>query len=100
MLKVKVGVLPKILIIAAASINAAWGKPWDIVITSGNDSEHMLGSKHYTFAALDLRISNIPKDELAPYIERLKARLGTGFDVILETNHIHIEHDLHANKKS
>lgn len=93
MLKVKRGVKPKILVIAAAAINAAIDKEWDVVITSGNDSTHMVGSKHYSWEALDLRTFNIPPAELSPYITRLQDRLGPDYQVILEKDHIHVEYD-------
>ena len=93
MLKVKRGVKPKILVIAAAAANAAWDEGWDVVITSGTDGQHMVGSKHYSSEALDLRISNIPVLDLPLYVERLRARLGHDYDVVLESDHIHVEFD-------
>lgn len=95
MLKVKNGVKPKNLIIAAAAINAASDANLtnDIVITSGTDGKHMVGSKHYIGDALDLRRSNIPSKLLDTYLTRLRGRLGGDYDVILEIDHIHIEYD-------
>lgn len=93
MLKVKPGVEPRILIIAAAAINAAEGLGFDVVITSGNDGTHKVGSKHYSYEALDLRTFNIPKQYRALYIDRLRFRLGNAYDVIDEGDHIHVEYD-------
>ena len=95
MLKVKNGVTPKNLQIACAAINAVaqLSADYNIIITSGTDGVHMEGSKHYTGDALDLRISNIPKDQLQRYIKALKGRLGPDFDVVLESDHIHVEFD-------
>lgn len=93
MLKVKAGVMPRILIIAAAAVNAAEGMGVDIVITAGIDGKHMINSKHFTYEALDLRRSNIPAAQLLPYTHRLQARLGSAYQVILEVDHIHVEYD-------
>lgn len=95
MLKVKTGVKPKNLVIAAAAINTAIqiDLPVDIVITSGTDGKHMKGSKHYSGDALDLRRSNIPTKLLDTYLTRLRGRLGEDYDVVLEKDHIHVEYD-------
>jgi hypothetical protein len=95
MLKVKNGVKPKNLIIMAAANNAAIdaGLVNDIVITSGIDGVHKIGSKHYTGDALDIRRSNIPPKLLDTYLTRLRGRLGGDYDVILEHDHIHVEYD-------
>lgn len=95
MLKVQRHVTPKSLMIAAAAINAATqlNAEWDVIITHGMDGQHMEGSLHYEGAAIDLRISNIPQHMRASYIATLKARLGTKFDVVRESDHIHVEFD-------
>lgn len=94
MIKVKDGVTPRNLYIAAAIANAAWDLPYDITITSGTDGQHMVGSKHYLGAALDIRTSNFPaKKDIEFFIQRLQTRLGKDYQVILEADHIHAEHD-------
>lgn len=93
MLKVKNGVTPKNLIIAAAIANVGWDLPFDLVITSGTDGKHMKGSKHYTGEALDVRTSNIPKGEVGLVLNRLQTRLGSDYQVLLEADHIHVEFD-------
>ncbi len=93
MLKVKSGVTPKNLTIAAAAINASEGLGFDVVITSGTDGKHMRQSKHYDGNALDIRTVNIPRTARAPYLAQLRVRLGEDYDVIDEGNHIHIEYD-------
>lgn len=65
----------------------------ELVITSLNDGHHMEGSLHYKGDAADLRtryFSGAAKDKVS---ETLRERLGIDFDVILETDHIHIEYD-------
>jgi hypothetical protein len=65
-------------------------------ITSANDSEHMEGSLHYDNRAFDIRIRNIighVKNEARLWAERMQVELGDGYDVLLESDHIHIEYD-------
>lgn len=94
-LLIKTGVKPKSLTIAAAVINTVTegGFGFDPVITSGNDSKHMAGSKHYTHNALDIRTSNIPPASREGFKAALKQRLGTDYDLIDEGDHIHLEYD-------
>lgn len=94
MLKIKTGVRPKNLIIAAAIANVAEALGLTLYITSGTDGKHRVGSKHYSHEALDLRRSNIPSKLLDTVLVQLRGRLGGDYDVILEDDHIHIEWDV------
>lgn len=92
-------IVPKTTIIASAVINAAntLGLP-DMYVTSGNDSKHMQGSKHYEDKALDLRTKHLTLPMKAALIKEVKRRLGPDYDVILEfegtmNEHLHIEHN-------
>ena len=69
----------------------------DCWLTSGNDSQHMDGSKHYDGRAVDLRVHNIASeaDRLLVF-SRLKASLGPQFTVLYEdpagpNAHYHIQ---------
>ena len=95
MIKVKRGVKPKALVIAAAAANANLDLDFDIVITSGTDGTHMVGSKHYTGEALDFRTQGVESTTLNLWVERVKERLGPDYQVIIESTppHIHIEFD-------
>jgi len=64
----------------------------DLVITSLTDSKHSPNSLHYSGNAADLRISNIPESVRPEIFSDLKNNLSTHFDVILESDHIHIEY--------
>jgi len=97
-LKVKVTVRPRSLMIAAAAINAAneLTIPLDTTITSGNDSEHMTGSKHYTGDALDFRTKHLAPPQRAKWMSVIARRLGPNYQLILEdagkpNEHLHIE---------
>ena len=101
MLRVKSTVRPKSLWIAAAFINAAieLGLERDILITSGNDSEHMIGSAHYRDDALDLRTKSMQSTlQKKRFVEIVQRRLGPEFQVFLEhlgeaEEHVHAEWD-------
>lgn len=63
----------------------------EVVVTSGEDGEHMEKSLHYLGLAVDVRR---PDDAMVPFIMRgLREALGPDFDVVDERNHIHIEYD-------
>lgn len=63
----------------------------DPELTSVMNGEHMPGSLHYVGQACDLSIKNIESNNLEQLKDDLKYRLGPDFDVILSSDHIHIE---------
>lgn len=95
----KPSVKPRSLLLMAAVSNVARSLPHDVYITSGNDSAHMVGSKHYTNEAVDIRSKNFPSAQAKRlFISDVLLRLGTGYDMILEgegtvNEHFHLEHD-------
>lgn len=64
-------------------------------ITSASDGEHMTGSKHYTGEAYDFRTRNVVggQIECARWVTRLREELGSNYDVVLESTHLHAEYD-------
>ena len=100
-LKIKSGVTPRLLYIAAAIANVAQtlDEPDDITITSGTDGKHMAGSLHYKGAALDVRTKNFPNSQAKRvFIDAVLKRLGSGYQGILESEgklaeHAHFEFD-------
>ena len=93
-------VVPKTVIIACAVVNAAnvLGFTEDMLVTSGNDSTHMQGSKHYTDEALDFRTKHLTPQQKHALTTLVKVRLGLDYDVIQEfeglgNEHLHIEWD-------
>ena len=81
-------------LIRADSLYATRGL--DCWITSGNDSTHMIGSKHYTGRAVDLRTHHVPDPEALA--DALHAALGPRFTVLYESagtpnQHLHIQYD-------
>lgn len=72
----------------------------DCILTAGVDGKHGHGSLHYVGLAIDLRIRNLsPGNDLGPTTmaratvlkNELKRALGIEYDVVLESNHFHIE---------
>lgn len=98
-LKVKGTVQPKILMMMAAIANVAQNldEPVDVLVTSGNDSKHMVGSKHYTYEALDIRSKNFPSAIAKQhFMNAVLKRLGSGYQMILESEGQANEH-MHLN---
>lgn len=70
-----------------------------LVITSGNDSEHMKGSKHYDNLAIDIGTNSSDKNDYNNFKELLKDKKKVALykstynieDIIDEGDHIHIE---------
>jgi len=65
------------------------------VITSGNEqsAHHMSGSLHYEGKALDLRDRTIHPAHRKLAAEMLRFKLGPDYDIVLESDHIHLEFD-------
>jgi hypothetical protein len=64
-----------------------------LVITSALDGKHMAGSMHYKGLAIDVRLPSVEKVANMHIVSILRDRLGFNYDVVLESNHIHIEYD-------
>jgi hypothetical protein len=62
-------------------------------ITSGNDGVHMDHSLHYDGLAIDIRTNTMTDYQKNLCISYLRERLDGCFDIILESDHIHIEYD-------
>lgn len=68
-------------------------------ITSTTDGKHMEGSKHYTGNAIDVGIRSsstfqfFSKAIQIALVAAIKAVLGADYDVVLESDHIHVEYD-------
>ncbi|MEE9413349.1 MAG: hypothetical protein V3V22_09900 [Methylococcales bacterium] len=64
----------------------------DAMITSARDGRHMISSLHFSGKAIDLRTRDMGGKE-KKVVEALKKKLGTSFDIVLESDHIHLEYD-------
>lgn len=64
----------------------------DLVITSIVDGRHSYASLHYCGCAGDIRTRNLPKaDSIQAVGEEIRQALTEEYDVVVESNHIHIE---------
>lgn len=84
--KVFEGILVAHDVYADANVN-------EIVITSLCDGEHMVGSKHYSGEAFDLRIWAFSEIQVVAVVADLVCALGDDYDVVQHSSHIHIEYD-------
>lgn len=64
---------------------------YDLVTTEGTGGKHGTGSLHYVGLAVDLRTSNVPMGEVGAVAADLRAALGAEYDVVVESDHIHVE---------
>jgi len=64
---------------------------YPVIITSGLDSHE--NGLHPEGLALDLRTRHLLSVRPLTVVEKLSERLGSEFDVILESDHIHVEYD-------
>jgi len=80
--------------IGADNLYLSYGVKGGVVITSVTDGKHKEGSRHYTGDAIDIRIWNLPED--VSYLQAssdLRSLLDDDYDVVLESDHIHVEWD-------
>ena len=64
------------------------------VVTSCVDGQHKDHSRHYTGNAFDMRTWYFASDkDTKDYVDDLRVILGADYDVVLESNHIHVEFD-------
>lgn len=79
----------------AKTIYGAFGA--DLTVTSTTDGVHPAGGAndpHYSGYAADLRIRDIATNTVQSIYKALSAALHPlGFDVVLESDHIHVEYD-------
>lgn len=91
--------IDRMLHVAATVYAEVMGPAFSVVVTSGNDGKHMAGSLHYKDLAIDLRTGHAWEKPLMTQAEaqalrdELDRRLGVGYDVVLEKDHVHCEWD-------
>lgn len=83
--------MARMLVLLETTVHEITGEV--VVITSAADGVHMMGSRHYTGEAIDIRSSNIDAVMKTRLVQSLRAVLGDHFDVVDEVDHIHIEFD-------
>lgn len=74
--------------------NRMWKKyKQELVITEGTGGTHSAGSLHYYGYALDFRTRYFDKPIQKKIRDELALALGSQYDVILHSSHIHVEYD-------
>lgn len=63
----------------------------ECVLTEGTGGKHGFGSLHYVGYAIDLRTRDMSEETAKMVTAQIKKALGAQYDVVLESNHIHIE---------
>lgn len=63
----------------------------ECVITSLCDGVHSPNSYHYLLGAFDARTRHLTEEEQEGVAERLARKLGDQWDVVLESDHLHVE---------
>ncbi len=53
----------------------------------------MSTSLHFSGKAIDLRTRDMAAGKEQKVVEALKTKLGNNFDIVLESDHIHLEYD-------
>lgn len=68
---------------------------YTVTVTSGEEpyASHATQSLHYQGLAEDYRTRDIAPSKLADMVSDVRSRLGSDYDVVLESDHLHIEFD-------
>ena len=81
------------LLLALTVADSVWARNGqELVITSLNDGKHSQTSLHYAGCAADLRIWNFTDVDAVAEILREDLGRNPDFDVVVETDHIHLEY--------
>lgn len=88
-----IGLKPELLVAMVAAETVYRAYAGELVITSCNDGKHMAESKHYIGAAFDCRTRDVTAELQVTIANAIRAALTKQFDVILESDHIHVEFD-------
>lgn len=86
-----VGIRPEIALAASVSASVFETFGHDCIITSLTDGTHSATSLHYAGSAMDLRIRHLPQGATQKIVDVLSEALGPDYDVVLESDHIHLE---------
>ena len=66
---------------------------FNLTITSGVDGRHSAQSKHYAGLAEDYRTRDVPVLAVSQMADEIRAVLGRDYDVVIESDHLHVEYD-------
>ena len=87
---------PEMAMLHASMVMEGVCEEFDVecVVTCGEDA-HEHPSRHVWGAALDYRTRDIigRPERKQGFADEARERLGDGFDVVLESDHLHVEYD-------
>lgn len=87
------GLKPEILLALVIAEHIYWDvSGHELVVTEVTGGKHMSNSLHYSGLAADLRTHDLTSAEESQIFKRLAAALGSEFDVVLESDHLHVEY--------
>lgn len=86
------GIRPELLFAIMVCDKAYTANGKEMVITSINDGHHSTTSLHYNGCAFDLRTYYFDEPTLKNVIQEIKSSLSVDFDVVNESDHLHIEY--------
>lgn len=85
------GIRPEIIfaIMVVEYVYLSYGE--ELVITSAVDGRHSSSSLHYSGCAFDARTSYFTGAIAKNVVDDIRSRLGFDYDVVLESDHLHVE---------
>jgi len=86
------GLRPEILIAWDIAYNVYIKYGVDCILTEGTGGTHGIGSLHYVGLAIDLRTRDFKAGIAEEVKVELKSLLSSQYDVILESDHFHVEY--------
>lgn len=87
------GMQPEIMLAICITKDVYLKHGRELVITSIMDGKHKEGSKHYIGQAFDTRTRYFSNDDRDKVASEIAEALGDDYDVVIESTHLHIEHD-------
>jgi hypothetical protein len=66
---------------------------YDCIFTSVCDGVHSTRSLHYAGLAVDCRTRHMTAGTVPDVAKLISERLGSDFDVVIESDHVHVEFD-------
>ena len=83
------GIRPELLVGMMVAVSVFDIHGYDMVVTSVTDGKHSRASLHYVGQAFDVRL---PGENGRKVSDEIRESLIDDFDVVLESDHIHIEY--------
>ncbi len=86
------GIRPELVIAVIAAERVYEEAGHDFTVTACVEGKHSIASLHYAGAAIDVRTRDIAAAEVVKLAARMRECLGGDFDVVIEMDHLHLEH--------